>query len=366
MNKNSLIGLLVAIIVIGGIYFIAKNSSTQSAATQAPVSNATNSTDKTSGVAMSTAVTPSAPTVMTNPNVGVSNSTAIVTGQVNPNGAATVYWFDYGTTTALGTESSEQVVGSGYALTATPAYITGLAANTLYYFRLSAKNSLATVTGTTYTFNTNSNPPPQGLAPTTFTSPATNVTNVIADLNGQINPNGSSTSYWFEYGTNTDLGGVTALQSIGSGTSLANVSISISNLEPLTQYYFRLNTQNQYGTVNGAILSFTTTGPVAPSEPSVNTTAATMLTTQSAQLTGRIDPNEAETTYWFQYGSDSLLADLIGSGTPQQNLNSGTDSVRVQADVTGLQSGTTYFYRLVGSNPYGTVYGNIVSFKTRS
>jgi hypothetical protein len=79
---------------------------------------------------------PDAPVVVTGTNPAVSSSTAIVTGQVKPNGAFTTYWFEYGETTALGSRTVSQQIGSGYALLSTPAFITGLKANTLYYFRL--------------------------------------------------------------------------------------------------------------------------------------------------------------------------------------------------------------------------------------
>jgi phosphodiesterase/alkaline phosphatase D-like protein len=184
-------------------------------------------------------------------------------------------------------------------------------------------------------------------------------------LNGQVNPNGFASTYWFEYGTSNDLGNGTASQSTGTGTASSNVSVSLSNLSPLTKYYFRMNAQNPYGTVNGAIMSFTTTGPAAVKAPTVDTTAATSVATTAAQMNGKINPNGAETTYWFEYSEDSLLGSIIGNGTAPKTLAPGTNSVNVTANLTGLKAKTTYYYHLVARNSSGTVDGDIVSFKTK-
>jgi phosphodiesterase/alkaline phosphatase D-like protein len=358
MNKNAIIGVLVAAVVLGGGYLLAKNK---------PVPVVVETPDVSTPVVPGTPVasTPAVPVAETTAVAGTSSSTAILNGQVKPNGAATTYWFDYGETTAFGTRSAEQSVGSGYGLIPTPTYITGLKANTQYYFRLSAKNRFATVSGATYAFMTNNNPPPQGSAPAVKTGSASSISRTDAKLNGQVDPNNFATTYWFEYGMDMGFGNVTAFQSAGSGTTLDSVSASLSGLAPLTKYYFRLNAQNQYGTTNGAFVSFTTTGPAAPTAPSVSTTAATNIKTTAATFTGRIDPNGAETTYWFEYSSDSLLSSLIGSGTAQKKLAAGTSTVSVTTNVTGLRSATNYYYRIVAQNSQGTVRGEIVSFKTK-
>ncbi len=277
MNKNIIIWILGGVIVLAGGYYLLKNKSPNSVAVyQPPVTSNAPPAPKPTPTPAPTPVV-SAPEVVTDQVASVSSSTAVVSGKVKPNGASTTYWFDYGETTALGTRTITQAVGSGYMLTLTPAYITGLKANTPYYFRLSAKNKIATVAGDTFTFKTNNNPPTQALAPTAKTTPAVQVSRVMATMNGQVNPNGFTTSYWFEYGRDANLGNVTSLQSAGSGTSPMNVSIALASLDPLTRYYFRINAQSQYGTVNGATLTFTTQGPPAPSAPKVDTAGASSI-----------------------------------------------------------------------------------------
>lgn len=369
MNKNALLGLLAGVIIIGGGYLLIRNNQ------RAPVADQpANTTPQTpsgqepgtnpGGTAPSD--TPGLPTVITQQQSATSNSTAVLMGQVRPNGAVTTYWFNFGLTQALSSKSAEQAIGSGYTLINAPAYIGGLQANTQYYFRLSARNSYGTVSGQVYTFKTNSNPPPQGTAPSVHTAAATSITRTSATIAGSIDPNESSTNYWFEYGTSTSFGSVSSIRTLGSVSANANVSGGLSDLSPLTKYYFRLNAQNQYGTVIGQTLSFTTNGPVSPSAPIVNTTAATNVTNNTARLNGRINPDGAETTYWFEYSSDSLLGSIIGSGTARETVAAGTSNVSVSANISGLQKNSTYYYRLVARNSEGTIRGDIVSLKTKN
>ena len=77
-------------------------------------------------------------------------------------------------------------------------------------------------------------------------------------VNGTVNPKGSETTFWFEYGLTAELGAVTGFQLAGSGNALLPISALISNLQPFTKYYFRLNANNQFGTTNGEIMNFTT------------------------------------------------------------------------------------------------------------
>jgi trimeric autotransporter adhesin len=363
MNKNLIPGLAIAaILLVGG--FALFTMSQPPATVPQPIPTPTPVPVPTP-VPTPVPPSPSAPTVNTNSSAVPSSTTVVVTGNVTPNGALTTYWYEYGKTTGLGTRTTTQSVGSGYTSIFAPSYITGLSSNTTYYFRLSAENRFGTVNGATYSFTTNTNPPPQGSAPTTRTIAASNITRTTANLNGQVDPNRAEATYWFEYGETADLGFVTALQSAGSGDASTNVSISVSGLKPLTKYFFRLNAQNQFGTVNGSILNFTTSGPAAPGEPSADTKAATNITSSSVTLNASINPNGAETTYWFEYSEDSLLGSVISTSTSSSTIN-GTTTENVSTNVTGLDNNTKYFYRVVAQNQNGTVRGDTMSFTTRN
>lgn len=367
MNKNLIVGVAIAALFLAiGLIFVNKDKIwpvTNTEIVPPPAVPGTPEPAPAPGPSPVPAPAASAPIVQTDSQVVPSNSTAVVTGKVTPNGALTEYWYEYGESTALGTRTAAQAIGSGFIAISAPAYITGLRADTNYYFRLSAKNAFGTVNGSTQNFRTNNSPPVQGVAPTTRTDAASDISRTTANLNGQVNPHNSQTTYWFEYGVSAELGNVTAFQSAGNGNALLTVSASLSNLNPLTKYYFRLNAQNQYGTVTGPILNFTTKGPAAPGVPTVSTEQASDIATSSVTLNGRLNPNGAQTTYWFEYGEDSLLGGLLVTATPSQSLN-GSAAVSVSADINDLEKNTKYFYRLMGRNQYGIVRGDIVFFRT--
>jgi YD repeat-containing protein len=95
-----------------------------------------------------------------------------------------------------------------------------------------------------------------GSAPTVTTSAATSVTSTTATLNGTVNPNGSSTTAYFQYGTTTSYGSTTASQSMGSGTSAVAASANLTGLTAGGTYHFRIVAINSAGTSYGSDMSF--------------------------------------------------------------------------------------------------------------
>jgi uncharacterized repeat protein (TIGR01451 family) len=113
-----------------------------------------------------------------------------------------------------------------------------------------------------------------GNAPLVTTKAATYIYQNSALLNGNVNPNGGLTNAWFEWGTTPSLGNSTAYQPLGNQAVGYDVSFAITNLQPNTTYYFRINAQNPYGISRGNILSFTTQQrviqqPINITQPSV-------------------------------------------------------------------------------------------------
>lgn len=103
-------------------------------------------------------VTP--PAVTSEAATEVTSTSAVLKGTVNTFGAATTYWFEYGTTTAYGSKTPE---GSLPAAPGQPASATissvsaavgGLASSTTYHFRLAAKNAGGVNFGADQTFTT--------------------------------------------------------------------------------------------------------------------------------------------------------------------------------------------------------------------
>ncbi|MBF0225970.1 MAG: hypothetical protein HQK76_10985 [Desulfobacterales bacterium] len=77
-----------------------------------------------------------------------------------------------------------------------------------------------------------------------------------AVLSGSVNPQGKSTTYYFEYGPTTSYGYKTSNQSAGSGTSSVNVSASLTNLSGNSTYHCRLVAINSDGTNSSSDISF--------------------------------------------------------------------------------------------------------------
>lgn len=94
--------------------------------------------------------------------------------------------------------------------------------------------------------------------PATTTNAASNLKMTSATLNGSVNPENLSTTYYFEYGTTTSYGHKTATSSAGSGNSAENVSAALSGLKPGTRYHFRLVATNSVGTSMGVDRTFKT------------------------------------------------------------------------------------------------------------
>jgi hypothetical protein len=105
-----------------------------------------------------------APAATTGPAGALSEQSATLTGSVSANGVPTIYWFEYGPTTAYGSATPATDAGSGGAVAAT-ATLGGLTPATTYHYRLVAANSGVTTNGADRTFTTASPPSPTPSSP---------------------------------------------------------------------------------------------------------------------------------------------------------------------------------------------------------
>jgi phosphodiesterase/alkaline phosphatase D-like protein len=193
--------------------------------------------------------------------------------------------------------------------------------------------------------------------PTVTTGEATSIDFTSVRLNGSVNPNGSVTTYRFEYGTTTAYGSSTPNTNAGSGTSALGVNTSVTGLTSGTPYHYRLRATNSAGTAFGADQTFTTQ---SSSLPDVTTGEATSIGFTSVRLNGSVNPNGRATTYCFEYGTTSAY----GSCTPNTSAGSGTSTLTVNTSVTGLVNETPYHYRLKATNSVGTAFGADRTFTT--
>jgi len=290
----------------------------------------------------------SAPAVVTGAATGVTPTAATLNGTVDPNGRATTWYFEYGTSTSYGTKTAVKDAGSGGSAVGVSAALANLARGRLYHYRLVATSDAGTSRGADQTFSTYG-------APAVTTDAASSVAPTSARLNGTITPNGQSTNWYFDYGTSTSYGTRTAVKSAGSGTRATRVNTSVTRLRTGVTYHYRLVATNASGTTVGRDRTFSTA-----LQPVVRTDAARDATATTATLTGSVDPRTRATNWWFEYGTTTGY----GSQTASRSAGSGGVPRAVSAAVSGLKPGTTYHYRLVARNDAGTTRGADASLTT--
>jgi hypothetical protein len=188
--------------------------------------------------------------------------------------------------------------------------------------------------------------------PDVTTEAPSQVTPSGATLNGKLNPlEVALTDCHFDWGTSSAYGQSAPCSpspgEIPADSSEHAVSAQQTNLSPDTTYHYRLQAANANGANSGHDVAFKTAGAGIHAE-SVTDVAATSVT-----LNATIDPNNAPTSYYFQYsGADT--ASCGNSSCPSipapagQAIGSEAGDVEVRQHLQeGLTPGGTYHYRVV-------------------
>jgi hypothetical protein len=184
----------------------------------------------------------------------VTETTAMLHGLLNPLGSEKDGWyFAYnigssctgGATTPLEPELEQFFVP-------VQTTVTGLTPNAKYAFCLVERNEAGEVTaGNAVSFTAK----PE--APIVEEESFSNVGSASATLNARINPEGTPSTYYFEYGTSAAYGSRTAVSSLGF--SVGGVQATLGGLTPDTVYHFRVVTTNSSDqTSYGSDVSFST------------------------------------------------------------------------------------------------------------
>jgi hypothetical protein len=199
----------------------------------------------------------SLPGVVTGSASEVSNTGAMLGGTVDPEGEGVVECrFEYGLSEA-GAGHYEHSVPcaqepssiTGAVAVPVSAIVSGLRAGATYHFRLVARNTNGTASGSDVSFT---------LFPTAEGESFSNVGSSSATLHAQVNPGGIPTSYFFEYGPSTAYGSRTAVESAGAGSGAVSVLASVEGLLADTVYHFRVVASNTNGATSGSDVSFST------------------------------------------------------------------------------------------------------------
>ena len=162
--------------------------------------------------------------------------------QVDPNGRATTYLFEYGTTTVVRDEDVERERRLRQnSATNVSQNVTGLSRAPPTTTASSRRAMRARSRAPTRRSRRRARRPQS-------TGQASGVGPTSATLGGSVNPNGRSTSWYIEYGTSTSYGSRTSSRSAGSGTAALAVSVGRLRLKAGVTYHFRLVATSSLGT----------------------------------------------------------------------------------------------------------------------
>ena len=297
-----------------------------------------------------------------------------------------LYW---GTTTEWGTPINTSSTFVTIALTAS------LEHETLYYWRVDAKNEAGTTRGNVWSFTTvaapATRPPPAASPPNAvwFPSPASGATNQNPDSVSLLWEPGESggrggartASYDVYYGTTQNLA---ADADLDTPIRTTRLTVDLEQLAAGTTYYWRVDAKNAAGTTEGPVWSFTTrTAPAPP--PAEETPPATGPRPGTASNPQPSDGATGVTIFgpWLNWVAPPPHASRFGLyvGTSQDlavdklihSIEFLTDGLYFRKEDTErrlhipwfkLVNGTTYYWRVDRWNENGITRGPAWSFTT--
>lgn len=201
-------------------------------------------------------------------------------------------------------------------------------------------------------------------------APTVSITNVSgvdahkATINALINPNGpelpygNETTYKLEYKKASEGSYSTVYNAEGSAgnrTTAKAFALGVSGLEAGTTYDIRLTATKGLGSGSAAqTVSFST----ANAAPDVSLLSNLPVTANGAILEGFVNPNNASSGYHFDYVSQagfesSGFASATRVPASDESVGSGGSGIRAAEEISGLDPGATYHYRLVAGNSFG-------------
>lgn len=252
---------------------------------------------------------------------------------------------------------ASQVTAPSSANNISSVVSSGLTAGTTYYYKI-----VVAYSGGSVTSNITSFVPASG--PVAVTSSASSITTTSAVLNGTVQMNGNTaTASKFCWGTASDLGTCTSVDTLDQTTSIASTNTlakSLSGLTAGTTYYFKIVVVYSGGTVTSNITSFVPSGT-----PSVTTSSATGVTSTTAVLNGVVNLNgNSATSSKFCWGTVSDLSSCSSLDAIDQTTSLSTANT-ITKSLTGLTANTTYYYKLVLVTALGAISSTpILSFQT--
>ena len=283
-----------------------------------------------------------------------------VSGSIGLDGGGEVEecWLEYGT------ESNPDTFAKGPACDPAAPYLadqpsvtadlTGtLTGETTYYYRFAANNSGGIGYGDVESFT------PHNVS-FLKTDPASNITRTEARLNGSYEGTNEETEYWFEWRLGTS--GTFTKTSVATETTTTGPTALQFDLGSLTAgktYTYRVAAKNSKGESLGEVVEFQT----SPAVKNVVTEPATDVSNTEATLHGSLDPDGFATTYYFEWGKDTTYG-AVEPLDPVSLTDTSPGDQDVSAQLTNLEPGVEYHFRLTATNSFETTVGIDQTFTT--
>jgi len=188
---------------------------------------------------------------------------------------------------------------------------------------------------------------------------ASNIESYSAQINGNINANGLSTTVVFEWGTTTDYGNsMYATPQTVTGITNTAVNKPLAGLQSNTTYHYRIKATNAVDISYSNDMSFTT----EMSAPQLTTNSINNILAFSAVGGGNIT---------YDGGSPVTTRGICWSTSPNPTTSnthvaSGEGTGPFTINLTNLTHNTTYYVRAYAINAVGISYGNEITFTTQS
>jgi len=289
---------------------------------------------------------PSKPIILS-VNANPGNDSVSLTSSLNPNGDETVYYIEYGTTNDYGSKTFDKQIGAGFSVMSIEESITGLQSEVFYHYRIVAENSHGKVFSADHSFLTGR----MDRQPEVITGETTETASSVL-MKGRVNPNGSKTYAFFQYGETQDALWSTVKKDIGSAEGLIELVEEIQYLDPNTFYYYRIVAENEGGTSSGEIKMFLS--PSVSLVPNIIGPSVDSITSSSAVLRSNIDPRGQSIKYHFEYGA-SLKYGFV---TTERINNMGSENILATESIAGLIADSKYYFKIV------VVYNGETAIKT--
>ena len=171
-------------------------------------------------------------------------------------------------------------------------------------------------------------------------------------LHGEVNPEEvGETRAWFEFGDTSSFGTLTATKEVATGDAPVAVSAEVEGLAPNETFYDRL-AGDDHNAPAPELLTSETDSFITPSVPPriVGEPAASFVKSFSAVMFGELNPENASTEYFFEYGQCPQLAGCSGVLRTGALTSSLYGQIAATLEATGMQPVTVYSYRMVAEN----------------